>query len=128
VDDVVLRDVAELVAEGVEVGVQIDAVEAHLALLRGADAGQRLEQHRLAGAAPADGRNQLSRAHGEGDVVQDLPAALDRLAEADGGDRDACGLRFARPWSFADAHAFEYLAGAGLARLTRFRHRGVSHA
>jgi hypothetical protein len=36
--------------------------------------------------------------------VQHLPAALDRLAEADGGDLDTRGLRTRRPWSFADAH------------------------
>jgi hypothetical protein len=89
VDDVVLRHVAEDPAERVEVRVQVDAAEPDRALLGRPDARQRLEQHRLAGAAAADDRDEPPARQGQRHVVQHALAAPDRLAEADGDHLDA---------------------------------------
>ena len=62
VDDVVLGHVAEHAAERPQVGVQVDAVEAHRPRGRRGDAGDRLQQRRLAGAARTDDRDELTGA------------------------------------------------------------------
>ena len=60
VDDVVLRHVAEHAAERPQVGVQVDAVEAHRPRGCRGDAGDRLQQRCLAGAAGTDDRDELT--------------------------------------------------------------------
>src|SRR5438034_1664599 len=94
-DDVVLRQVPEQAAEGVEVSVQIDPVEANLTAIGRPDACQRLQQHRLPRAATADDRDQLGGTDGQRDVVEHGFAALDHLPETAGGDLDParCGDR-----------------------------------
>ena len=59
-DDVVLGHVAEHAAECPQVGVQVDAVEAHRPRGRRGDAGDRLQQRCLAGAARTDDRDELT--------------------------------------------------------------------
>ena len=60
-DDVVLGHVAEHAAERREVGVQVDAVEAHRPRARGGDPGDRVQQRGLAGAARTDDGDELTR-------------------------------------------------------------------
>src|SRR6476646_8883672 len=91
VDDVVLRYVAEQPAEAVEVLVEVYAVESHLAALGGPDARQRLEERRLARAAAADNRDELTRFHRERHALQHLLAPVDRLPEVGRGDLHAPG-------------------------------------
>ena len=60
VDDVVLGDVAEHAAECPQVGVHVDAVEAHRPRDCRGDAGDRLQQRCLAGAAGTDDGDELT--------------------------------------------------------------------
>src|SRR4051794_32551390 len=88
-DDVVLRDVGKQPAELVEVRVELGLVEPDLAAVGRLHAGQRLEQRRLARAAPADHGYELARTHGQRHAVQHLLAALDGAREVVRRDLDA---------------------------------------
>jgi hypothetical protein len=61
VDDVVLGHVTDGVTDGGVVLRDVEAVVPNGSGTRGADPGQRLEQCRLAGAAPTDDREELAR-------------------------------------------------------------------
>ena len=75
-DDVVLRHVAERLAQRVEVGIEIDAVEQHRAAVCRPEAAHGIDKGRLAGTAHSDHGNKLTWHHGERDVAQDqLPSA-----------------------------------------------------
>ena len=63
VEDVVLGDVADAVPQGAEVGVEIAAVEADRPGGRRFDAGDRLEQCRLACPARAEDGEERVRRH-----------------------------------------------------------------
>ena len=84
VDDVVLRDVAHLVAVGVEVLVQVDAVQEHGSLGGGLEAAESRHQRGLARAAAADHGHELLRLDGERDVLQDAQAFAHDLAQVEG--------------------------------------------
>ena len=79
VNDVVLGHVADHAAELPQVGVQVDAVEAHRSRAGRGDAGDRLQQHRLAGAAGTDDRDELTGRDRERHRVQqrDLASTAD---------------------------------------------------
>ena len=71
-DDVLLGHVAEHVAECPRVGVDVDAVEMHRARRRSrGEAGDRLQQGCLAGAAGTDDRHQLTSREGERHGVEE---------------------------------------------------------
>src|SRR3954447_25422201 len=107
-DDVVLRHVAEQPAEAVEVLVEVHAVESHMAALSGPDSRQSLEKRRLARAAAADDRDELTRLHRERDALKNVSAALHRLPEVGRGDLPSSspagnaaggrGCRYGRPF------------------------------
>ena len=78
VDDVVLGHVADHAAELPQVGVQVDAVEAHRSRAGRGDAGDRLQQHRLAGTAGTDDRDELTGRDRERHGVQQRRSRLDR--------------------------------------------------
>ena len=69
VDEIVLRDVAEEMAQARLAAAH--AVDVDGAAGRGADAGDGVEQGRLAGAAGADDGDELAGFDGEVDVVED---------------------------------------------------------
>ena len=77
-----LRDAEPQPALGVEVG-DVGAAEADAARRRQADAGDHLQQRRLAGAVRAEQRDHLAVVDGEVDVEQHLQLAV--------GEVDACG-------------------------------------
>ena len=104
-DDVVLRHVAEHAAECPQVGVQVDAVEAHRPRGCRGDAGDRLQQRCLAGAAGTDDRDELTSRERERHGVEERQLAS--LADPDPPgqlvdvDADAPGCdarRRASPW------------------------------
>jgi hypothetical protein len=70
VQDVLLRDQADVVPQFGVVGVQVAAVVQHAAAAGGAHPGERAEQGRLAGAARADDAEQAAFRQREGDVVE----------------------------------------------------------
>ena len=70
VDDVVLWDVTDGVTDCGAVLCDVEAVVAHVPESAEPDAGEHLEQRRLAGAAAADDRDQLAWFDREGDVAQ----------------------------------------------------------
>ena len=103
-DDVVLRHVAEHAAERPQVGVQVDAVEAHRPRGRRGDAGDRLQQRRLAGAARTDDRDELTSRERERHGVEERQLAsvadpdppgqlVDVDADTPGGDAGAGSSR-----------------------------------
>ena len=96
-DDVVLRDHADLVAHDRVVLVNVEAVEKDLALLRLLLPGKGLEQSGLSGARGAHNGQQFIARQGEGDAVQELELAIvngkgqvltDQLPARAGGDLD----------------------------------------
>ena len=91
VEDVVLRDVADLQPELLLIGVKILAVEEHLPGVRRRVAVQRLEQRRLAGAGRAHERDELRWKDGERNRIEQPAAhrsALDLDDQLRGGDGD----------------------------------------
>ena len=109
VDDVVLRHVAEHAAEGAQVSVHVDAVEAHRPRGCRGDARDRLQQRRLAGAAGTDDRDELPSRDRERHGVQerqlvpvaepDLPGQLvDVDADAASVDCDVNMLHLFGHW------------------------------
>ena len=76
--DVVLRDQADALAQLGVVAVEVAAVVEDRAVVGGAQPGERAEQGGLAGAAGADDGEQALLRDREGHVVeQDLAAAVD---------------------------------------------------
>lgn len=92
VQDVVLRDQADALAELRELLVQVAVVVEDVALVGRAVAGQRLEQRGLAGAGGADDADQRLLRDAEGDVPEDLLAAVDRDREVAGREGDLAGV------------------------------------
>ena len=78
-DDVVLGHVADHAPELPQVGVQVDAIEAHRSRAGRGDTSDRLQQHRLAGTAGTDDRDELTSRDRERHGVQhrDLAPAAD---------------------------------------------------
>src|SRR5205807_2889044 len=70
-DDVVLRDVSQGGAEGVEVRVDVDRVELHRAAVRGSNPTERLEQCRLARAAAPGDTHHLAGLDAQRHVAED---------------------------------------------------------
>ncbi len=92
VQDVVLRHESDALAQLGELLVEVPVVVEDVALVGGAVAGQRLEQRRLAGTGGADHRDQRLLGNAEGDVPQDLLAAVDRDGQVPGGEGDLTGV------------------------------------
>jgi hypothetical protein len=88
-DDVVLRHIAEPGPEASQVAVQVDPVEGHRSLVRRHDSRERIQQRRLARAAPADDREQLARPDLERDAPKDPLPARDGPAEVLRDDPDS---------------------------------------
>ncbi len=89
VEDVVLGHVADVVAQHGPGRGQGGAVDQHRAPVRPGDADQRLQQAGLAGAAGPEDADELARGHGQGEVVEQRPAAVAVPAEADAFQADA---------------------------------------
>src|SRR5439155_23478731 len=80
VDDVLLRDVAERLAEVVEMAIKVLAVGEHPAAGGAAAAVEAVHERALAGAARPQQADELAGLHHEVDVVEQLAhlAAADR--------------------------------------------------
>lgn len=92
VQDVVLRDQTDALPQLGELLVEVPVVVEDVALVGGAVAGERLEQRRLAGAGGADHRDDRLLRDAEGDVLEDLLAAVDGDREVAGGEGDLAGV------------------------------------
>src|SRR5207248_2250348 len=71
----------------------IEAVEEDRALGRLDQAGEQLDQRRLARAAAADDRDRLARIDGEGEVLEDRRRVRSAVAEPDAAQLDAARER-----------------------------------
>ncbi|CAM5647710.1 hypothetical protein SGRIM119S_07092 [Streptomyces griseorubiginosus] len=92
VQDVVLRDQTDALAQLGELLVEVAVVVEDVALVGGPVAGECLEQGRLAGTGRSDDRDQGLLRDTEGDVLEDLLAAVDRDGEVAGGEGDLAGV------------------------------------
>ncbi|SCF76177.1 hypothetical protein GA0115255_105493, partial [Streptomyces sp. Ncost-T6T-2b] len=92
VQDVVLRDQTDALAQLGELLVQVSVVVEDVTLVGGPVAGERLEQGGLSGTGRADDRDQRLLGDTEGDVLEDLLAAVDRHREVAGGEGDLTGV------------------------------------
>ena len=92
VQDVVLRDQADALAQLGELLVEVPVVVEDVALVGGPVAGERLEQGGLAGARRADDGDQGLLGDAEGDVLEDVLAAVDRDREVAGREGDLTGV------------------------------------
>ena len=92
VQDVVLRDQTDALAQLGELLVQVPVVVEDVALVGGPVAGERLEQGGLSGARGADDRDEGLLGDAEGDVLEDVLAAVDRDGQVAGGEGDVTGV------------------------------------
>ena len=91
-DDVVLRDISDVSAEGVVVLVEVGSVEEALAFAGDCVAVEGHHQRGLAGARGAHQADEFGGEDGEGDVVEDALATAGRLGVWH-IDRDTFGLQ-----------------------------------
>ena len=114
-DDVVLGHVADHAPELPQVGVQVDAIEAHRSHAGRGDTSDRLQQHRLAGTAGTDDRDELTSRDRKRHGVQhrDLAPAADPNPSGQLVDVDA------KPWG--STLATDAVAAPSLRRTSRSR-------
>ena len=90
--DVVLRDQTDALTQLGELLVQVPVVVEDVTLVGGAVARECLQQGGLAGARGADDRDERLLRDAEGDVLQDLLAAVDGDRQVAGGEGDVTGV------------------------------------
>ncbi len=92
VDDVFLRHVADLVADGIEVLIDIDIVDEHLAVRGGAVTGDGIHQGGFPAAALSHHHDELTRLEDQRDILQQVEILAHPLVEVVGLHPHAFGL------------------------------------
>ena len=96
VDDVFLRHVTDLVADGVEVLVDIDVVDEYLAMRGGAISRDRIDQGGFPAAALSHDHDKFTRLEDQRDILQQVEILAHPLVDVVGLHPHALGLVVAR--------------------------------